>query len=428
MFDQGFIWVQLVRRLCMHRVGRKLLPVRDQRKKPFMSTDKVSLYIKLSNNIKEYIAVHALKPGDRVPSIQDLCALFNVSHTTVRAALNQLTLEDVVESRPRQGVFVKRGKTVTNSVQRDKVIALLVSGEESAFEAGMIRGVMEQSLKAGYQVMVASNGSDVQIEAQQLEELSQQVSGLIVIPTHSSGNYAAYAKVLERGVPWVFVDRGVAGLAAPLVATDNEYGGFLGAQHLLDLGLRNIYAVSAKPVLSIQERIQGFRRAIKEAGLPYTPEKVRSSPQFVSAVGYAFTQQILQERQENERIGLFILDETLAPPCYAALKEANIRIPEDVAVISYDDVNARLFDPPLSSIRQEPHRMGVEATKMLIDLVQTHKTNVPELRLKPQLIVRNSSDGALPPAWVDYPSAPALGYKTLDLKTEKREMVNMTVA
>jgi DNA-binding LacI/PurR family transcriptional regulator len=367
-----------------------------------MSTDKVSLYIQVANDIKEYIPSHALAAGDRLPSIQELCTLFSVSHATVRAALNLLTQEGVVESRPRQGIFVSQAKVARNSAQRENVIALLLSGDECAYEAGIIRGVMEQSLKGGYQVIVASNNSDVQIEAQQLEELSQQVSGVIVFPTHASGNYASYARLLEQGIPWVFIDRGVTGLAASLVATDNEYGGYLATRHLLEKGYRNIYAISGKPVSSIQERIQGVRRAFKEWGLPYSPDRVRSSPHYVHTVGYQLTQEILRERHNDEPLAIFVLDETLALPCYAALKEANRRIPEDVAVISYDDMNARFFDPPLSSIRQDPHRMGGEATKMLIDLIRTHKTVLPELRLKPQLIVRNSTDVALPANWADY--------------------------
>lgn len=367
-----------------------------------MSTDKVSLYVQLANDIKGYIAAHVYAPGDRLPSIQELCSLFNVSHTTVRAALNQLTQEGVVESRPRQGIFVSHPKSGRSVEQREKVIALLLSGEESAYEAGIIRGVMEQSLNAGYQVIVAANSSDVKIEAQQIEELSGQVSGLIVFPTHSSGNYASYAKLLEQGIPWVFIDRGVSGLAASLVATDNEYGGYLAARYLLEQGFRNIYALSAKPVTSIQERIQGFRRALKEWGLPPQLGNVRSSTHYVSSVGYTFTQEILNERKNDEPIAIFVLEETLALPCYAALKEAKMRIPEDVAVISYDDMSAKFFDPPLTSIRQDPHRMGIEATKILLDLVHTKNNAIRELRLQPQLIVRNSTDVKLPVRWADY--------------------------
>lgn len=372
-----------------------------------MPTATTPLYVKLAHDIRDYIPAQALSPGDRLPSIQELCVLFDVSHATVRAALALLTQDGVVESRPRQGLFVSRARAAKSAVQREKVIALLLSGIECAYEAGIIRGVMEQSLNAGYQAIVASHYSDVAVEAQQLGELSQQASGLIVFPTHASGNYAAYAALLEQGVPWVFIDRSVTGLAAPLVATNNEYGGYLGARHLLDSGYRNIYAISGKPVTSIQERIQGFRRALKESGVSSTADRVRSSPRYVHTVGYTLTQEILRERKEGEPLAIFVLDETLALPCYAALEDAGLRIPADVAVISYDDMNARFFDPPLSSVRQDPHRMGGEATKMLIDLIQAHKTAAPELRLKPQLVVRNSTDATLPAKWTDYSALPS---------------------
>jgi DNA-binding transcriptional regulator YhcF (GntR family) len=195
--------------------------------------EKPSLYVQLAEDIKSYIPAHALAPGDRLPSIQELCQMFKVSHATVRAALNLLTQEGVVESRPRWGLFVGQAREGRAAEPRDKVIALLLSGQESAYEAGIIRGVMEQSLKAGYQTIVASNGSDI-------------------------------------------------------------------------------------------------------------------------------------------------------------------------AVMSYDDISARYFDPLLSSVRQDPHGMGIEATRILLEQIRSGNAGPREIRLQPELVVRNSTDVKLAVNRSDY--------------------------
>jgi DNA-binding LacI/PurR family transcriptional regulator len=351
-----------------------------------------SLYQGLAENIKEYIARHALLPGDRIPSVMQLCSLFGVSHTTVRAALKVLTDEGVLESRHRQGVFVSTPREEKPALESRNMIAILVPNGDHSYEAGIIRGVTEQSHSAGFNVIIANSNDNAAKEAAQLSELSRQVAGLIVFPSIEGGNYATYAKLLERSVPWVFVDRSIAGLSAPLVATDNEYGGYIATRHLLEQGCRHVYALNANLATSTQERLQGHRRALKEWGISNPQLFVRHSSEHNHTVGYTFTQEILKHKAPGERIGILALDEYLARTCYTALKDASQRIPEDVAVVTYDDISAMFFEPPLTAVRQETYQMGATAVQVLLDMIRYKKTASREVRLKPELMIRNSTD------------------------------------
>jgi LacI family transcriptional regulator len=363
-----------------------------------------ALYLQLVEGIKEYISRHALSPGDRIPSVMELCTLFGVSHATVRTALKVLTDEGVLESRRRQGVFVASPIEKKLSAKSEKIIAVVLPNCDRPYEAGIVRGVTDQSHEADFRVIIANTNDDAEKEATHLRELARQVAGLIIFPSFEGNSYRAYAELLERGIPWVFIDRMVSGLSAPLVATDNEHGGYLATRHLLEQGCKHVYAVNARTVSSTQERLEGHRRALKEWGIANPQQFVRHSSDHNHTVGYIFTKELLQEKAACERIGIFALDEYIARTCYTALREAGQRIPEDVAVVGYDDIAAKFFEPPLSAVRQEPYQMGVSAAQALLGLLQNKKSAAREVRLKPELRVRNSSDTSSHFSWGDAPA------------------------
>lgn len=355
-------------------------------------THENSLYQRLAEDIKSYVTQHGLMPGDRIPSVVELCSLFDVSHTTVRSALKVLADEGVLESRRRQGVYVSRPRRNRTRIQTDSLIAAIVPNGDQGYEAGIIRGITEQSHVSGMRVIIANSNDRAEKEALHLRDLSRQVSGLIVFPSYDKNNYTAYAGLLERGIPWVFVDRGIPGLSAPLVATDNEYGGYLATCHLLEQGCRHVFAINARTVSATRERIQGHLRALKEWGITNPQQYVRVSMDDTHTVGYSVTKELLQHKAPGEKIGIFALDEYLARTCYTAIYESGQRISEDVAVVGYDDIAAKFFDPPLTAVRQDPYRMGVSSVDLLLDMMQQKKSIPREVRLKPVLKIRNSSD------------------------------------
>ena len=216
-----------------------------------------------------------------------------------------------------------------------------------------------------------------------------------------SRTHAGYGALMERKVPFVFVDRAVRGLAAPLVSTDNEEGGYLATRHLLSTGVRTVYVVSERPATSLEERIQGYRRALREAGVASDPSWVREGPLFGDTSGYDLTRRLLAERREQGEddvpFGLFALQDEIARGSYAALKEAGLRIPADVRVVGFDDLYSLHMDPPLTTVRQDTEGMGASAARVLLKLLApgTGVTRTPRgVRLPPELVVRSSSDPA----------------------------------
>jgi len=357
------------------------------------------LYERLVDDIKAHIKRCNLSSGDRLPSMAEIGEQFGVSNVTVRAAVAKLTDEGVIESRHRKGLFVKEAEERALPLDGKKTIGVLVPNCEKSYESGIISGVVKELQANGYRAIIANSGGKAEHETEQLLELAGQVGGLIVFPTWPANNYSAYTTLLERNIPWVFVDRCLSGLAAPLVATDNEHGGYLATRHLLEMGCQHVYAINPELLSSTQERLQGHQRALKEWGITNPQSYMHTSPIRTNMVGYTFTQEILKNRRDGEKIGIFTTNEIVARTCYNALREAGVQIPEEIAVASYDDFAAVFFDPPLTAVPQDPNRMGVMAAKVLLDKMQNKKVSLQEVRLKPELKVRESSDASKRFSW-----------------------------
>jgi DNA-binding LacI/PurR family transcriptional regulator len=352
-----------------------------------------TLALQVAQDIRQHIERRILAPGQRLPSISNLCDQYGVSTITVRAALRELILKGYLESRPRSGTYVCARREQAPTLAGHKAVALLVPTWDNPFWTEMIRGVEDECRAQGYRLVLAHSDRDLEREARQMEELSREVAGLLIVPISASGNYPAYAGLLERHVPFVFIDRYVEKLAVPVVATDNEEGGYLLASHLLSLGRRRIYVLSEGDATSIHERIRGYQRALREHGVPFSASLVFYSRAFGSAAGYLLTKNLLSRRRDSEPFGIFAINDGVARGCYAALKEEGLRIPEDAAVVGFDNIFAPFLDPPLTTILQDTRTMGAAAARLLLEAIRYGKRLDRKVeRLKPEMVVRHSSD------------------------------------
>lgn len=351
------------------------------------------LYEKVAEKIQSQIEDGTFQPGERLPSIKALCQSHQVSNITIRAALKQLVTKGYLESRPRSGVFIRERSNRTPRLRGEKVIGLLVTAMDTQFFMDIIRGVEGGCQKAGYRVLIANSKNEAELEARHLRDFSREVSGLVIAPVTGKGNYAAYSVLLQKEVPFVFVDRYVMRLSAPLVATDNEAGGFLAAKHLLkEAGRDKVFVLCGRSATSIEERLRGYRAALDQAGIAFDPERVRCSSLEHDAAGYVLTQEIVEKFPGVVPFGIFAMNEYMALGAYAALREASLKIPQDVAVVSFDDALAPFLDPPLTTVRQNPHAMGKSAVEVLLDVIRYGSAHsAPSVRLKPELVIRNST-------------------------------------
>jgi LacI family transcriptional regulator len=154
---------------------------------------------------------------------------------------------------------------------------------------------------------------------------------------------------------------------------------------------RRIYVLGDADVSPVRDRIRGYRRALKEAGVTFNASLVRSNTTVADAAGYTLTRDLLKELPSREPFGIFTINDSIARGCYLALKEAGLRIPQDVAVVGFDDTNAPFLEPPLSTIRQDLRGMGVHAVRLLLKAMKSGRGG-RTVSLPVELVVRDSTD------------------------------------
>lgn len=211
------------------------------------------------------------------------------------------------------------------------------------------------------------------------------VDGLIVTATFSDD--PLLWQLSESGIPFVIVGEAI-GPRIPSVDADNQGGASLAAEHLLAIGRTRIATVTG-PMRSAaaSTRRAAFERALAAAGHPIDPLLVIESD-FTEEGAYAATRRLLQRSPD----AIFAFSDRMAIGVLRALDEAGRRVPEDVAVVGFDDLApARDAHPPLTTIRQEVEQTGVVAVELLLERIQAPDTPARRIELPTRLVVRASS-------------------------------------
>jgi LacI family transcriptional regulator len=275
--------------------------------------------------------------------------------------------------------------------QLTKTIGVLISDITTFFWTTLVRGIQDKAGKAGYSVILCNSDDESENEQLYLSTLFERnVDGLIVSPTPHNHSYL---KRLARSmVPLVLVDRGVKGLAVPTIKTDNQAGAYEAVKHLIDLGHDRIAIITGIPgVETSEERFTGYRQALQERGIPLRKTLIRQG-HFQKDQAFSATKELVRLKRPPSAI--FVSNEPMVSGCILALKESGLGIPEDIAVVGFDDpVWASYMDPPLTAVSQPSYTMGILAFDYLLAQISgsgRDKKYLKDVILKPTLFIRQS--------------------------------------
>jgi DNA-binding LacI/PurR family transcriptional regulator len=226
--------------------------------------------------------------------------------------------------------------------------------------------------------------------------LERRVEGLLFVGGPPLGDVELLRKLLDQGVPVVTIAWHLADPRLEVVDVDNRDAGRRATEHLLATGRRHIAQIIGPfGWKEADDRSLGFDDAFAAAGVRPDPALiVRASDWGRSADGYPPTKELLGRDRPID--GLVAHNDRLALGAMRALREAGLRVPEDVAVVGFDDLQAVDSDPPLTSIRQPAREVGLLAARRLVELVDAPNQPRHVTELKTELILRATS-GA-PPA------------------------------
>ncbi len=274
---------------------------------------------------------------------------------------------------------------VTN---RSGGIGVTVNDIASPFFGAILKGVETEVEAAGMHLLISSGQADVTKEKAAIEFLLERRCDALVVQVEKLSEYELLA-LAEGRVPVVVVGRVIAELEPRCVYLDNELGGELATAHLLANGHSDIAYVSGP--LSFPDsraRLQGYRKVLEEAGIAYRDHFVVEAD-FREEGGYLATVRLLERKLGITAI--FVANDQMAAGAFQALREAGLRIPEDISVVGYDDVFwARYLYPPLTTIRQPLREMGQAAARIALNSLQDGETEVVRRRFEPKLVIRQS--------------------------------------
>ncbi|MCS5735840.1 LacI family DNA-binding transcriptional regulator [Herbiconiux daphne] len=333
-------------------------------------------------------------------NVRDVAALAGVSVGTVSNVLNRSkrvspdTAQRVLDAIEKLG-FIRNDAARQLRVGQSRTVGIMVLDVSNPFFTDIARGVEDTLAQFSRSLVLGNSGEDAARELAYLDLFEEQrVAGLLITPVGDV--HARLERLRERGSPVVLVDRHENARAFSSVSVDDNRGGYLAASHLLDLGRRNIAFVGGpKRVLQVAQRAGGAQDAVAERGA--RPLHVLELDSMRADAGRLGAEQLLELPAHERPDAVFAANDLIALGVLRALTHAGLRVPDDIAIIGYDDIyfaaNAAI---PISSIRQPSWEMGRTATELLMaEIEEPTKHDYRHVVFQPELIVRESTAGAL---------------------------------
>jgi len=329
-----------------------------------------------------------------VVTIKDVAREAGVSVGTASQALRD---SPVVRETTRRRVLAvsKRLRYQPSALARGLVtrrthtVGLLISDISNPFFVRAVRAVEDVAQENGYNVILCNTDEDPTKEKCYLRVLvEKRVDGIILATT--AGSLQAVRDVRWRRIPLVLFDRELPHVSIDTVKVDSVLGGRLATEHLLGLGHRRIAIIHGPVVRSTgAERLRGYLLALRAAGLRPEPALIREG-NFKQDSGREMTRKLLE--LSPRPTALFCTNNLMTVGAMQTLHERGVRIPTDLSLVGYDDMEWwTLTHPPLTTVGQPVYDLGREAMRLLLAQIEANSRRRPQrVILKPELLPRES--------------------------------------
>jgi LacI family transcriptional regulator len=275
---------------------------------------------------------------------------------------------------------------------RARLAALIVPDLVHPFFAEVAKGLSE-ALRDSHSLVIASTEDEADVERQQIDVLlAREIDALFIASVQP--RLGRIRPVLERDRPVILVDRRLPGWQGHFVGMDDRRIGQLATEHLIEVGCRRIAHIAGAGVSTATDRLQGYRRALLQHGLPASRDLVvtRAHGDDLGDVsGYRAMQRLLRLRKRPD--GVFCNNDPTAMGAMRAILEAGLDVPGDIAIVGCGDVHyAKFLRVPLTSVAQQPNVIGRRAGELAIAAAMATRRRPPTtILLAPTLLVRQSS-------------------------------------
>lgn len=332
-------------------------------------------------------------------TIYDLAKKINYSPSTISRALNddksisKKATKLIKEAAAEMGY---RRNSLAASLRNSKTntIGIMISRISRPFVASLISGVEDYARKEGYNVIISQSDDLYENEVNNAKVLfDSRISGLIVSLAMETRDFSHFQQFIDQRIPIVFVDRVPEEFNSYRVLIDNYSAGYKATKHLIAQGCQRIaHFAGAQHRNVYKERMNGYIDALKEHNLPIEKELIIKFPTLSFEEGHKATKKLLTLKSPPD--GLFSANDTAALGAIIYAKKHRIKIPEELAIIGFnDDPMASIVDPGLSTITHPAYQMGkISAQRVLNHSEENYDNSFSEVTiLNTDLIVRESS-------------------------------------
>jgi LacI family transcriptional regulator len=336
------------------------------------------------------------------PGIKDVAARAGVSVGTVSNVLNRRASVGAATRRKVEQAIAELGFIRNESARqlragRSRTIAYVLLDAGNPFFTDVAHGVEEAAREAGLALFMCNSDQDAQREDDYLDLLTEQrVRGVLITPVDPQG--ARLTALPQRGIPVVLLDRAThGGFDGCSVSVDDVEGGDLAVSHLIELGHRRLAFVGGPMgIVQARERLEGAHRALATAGLPPAALVQLTTTGLTVAEGRRAGAWLIGLPAARRPTAVFCANDLLALGLLQHLTQFGFAVPDDVAIVGYDDIEfAAAAAVPLTSVRQPRHLLGRTGAELLLeeDAAKAGKASHAhrQVQFTPELVVREST-------------------------------------
>lgn len=323
--------------------------------------------------------------------LSDIAKETGYSLSTVSKALNGRA--DVSEeTRQTINAVLKRYgySRKSTSAKSQRIIEIVFQDFDNVWALEVLRGAIREAKQHDLSIITTEGGNRQHPDSSWIDNmLRRQANGAILV--FSNLTRIEQNKLHSRGVPFVLFDPfGNPDLDTLSVHADNWTGGVIATRHLLALGHTRIGIITGpEEMMCSKARLDGYTSALAEHGIEADPELITEGD-FTTSGGYA--QSISLLKRPNRPTAIFAGSDLQAMGVYEAARQLGLRIPEDLSVVGFDDVQTAAFlGPALTTVRQPLQDMARAAVRMLVEALSTGDVIRPHIIMPTSLVVRNST-------------------------------------
>jgi LacI family transcriptional regulator len=336
---------------------------------------------------------------DKEVTIYDLAKRLDISATTVsrglqdHPAINKKTKKKIIDLAAEMGY--RSNKFASNlRKQKTNTIGVIVPRLNSLFMASVISGIEKIANNAGYNLIISQSFEQQKKEKSNTTTMfNSRVDGLIVSLAVDTEDLSHFDTFIKKNIPIIFFDRVTEDIESTKVLIDNFKAGYKATEHLIEQGCKKILHMTGNTGRNVyHDRFEGYKKALSDHDLPFNPELFISNDLSEQAVQDVLVNDVL--KRDDLPDGLFITNDSSAAVALTVLKEAGLRIPEDIAIVGFNnDLLSRVTQPAITTINYPGNEMGENIARILINHLdgEGDLSFTSTVILNTELIVRGSS-------------------------------------